>query len=204
MKTCPNCNAEMADNAAFCTKCGTKLGETILNAQAEHTSEQAAAEQQNAQQQQETQGQQYQQTQQSQQYQQTQQNQQYQQQAYYQYSQPIDIYDHTAEFDTKDISDNKVIAMLVYLLGTIGIIIALLASQTSPYVAFHVRQALKFTVIDILLGIVALVLCFTIIVPIAAGIMMLVLAIVRIICFFQICGGKAKEPAIIRSFKFLR
>ena len=47
-------------------------------------------------------------------------------------------------------------------------------------------------------------LCWTIIVPIAAGIAYIVLAVVKIICFFQICSGKAKEPAIIRSFGFLK
>lgn len=63
-------------------------------------------------------------------------------------------YDHTAEFDAKDISDNKVLAMLCYLTGTIGIIIALLGSNRSAYAAFHVRQALKITVLNILLAII--------------------------------------------------
>ena len=62
-----------------------------------------------------------------------------------------DPYDHTAEFDPQDISDNKVFAMLGYLLGTVGIIIALLASRKSPFTMFHVRQALKFTVVNILM-----------------------------------------------------
>lgn len=123
------------------------------------------------------------------------------QQAY----QPVyDQYDHTHEFDPKDISDNKVISMLVYLMGAIGIVIALLASNTSPYAAFHVRQALKFTVIEILAAIVTILLCWTIIVPIAYVIFSIALVVVRFICFFQICGGKAKEPAIIRGFGFLR
>ena len=30
-----------------------------------------------------------------------------------------DVTDHTAEFDAKDISDNKVIAMVIYLLGPV-------------------------------------------------------------------------------------
>ena len=115
-----------------------------------------------------------------------------------------DPYDHTAEFTAKDISENKVIAMLVYLMGPIGIIIALLASPTSPYAAFHVRQALKFVVAEALLGIVTVLLCWTIIVPIAASVMYLVLGVIQIICFFQICSGKAKEPAIIRSLPFLK
>ena len=37
----------------------------------------------------------------------------------------VDPTDHTAEFDPKDISENKVLAMVPYLMGWIGIIIAL-------------------------------------------------------------------------------
>lgn len=115
-----------------------------------------------------------------------------------------DPYDHTAEFDPQDISDNKVICMLVYLMGVVGIFIALLASSTSKYAAFHVRQALKFTVVNTLVMFVSALLCWTFIVPIAAAIFICVLSVIKIICFFQICSGKAKEPAIIRSLGFLR
>lgn len=113
-------------------------------------------------------------------------------------------YDHTREFDPDDISKNKVYCMLLYLIGIVGVIIGLLAAQNSPYVSFHVRQALKFTVCDVLLGIVALLLFWTIIVPLVAGIAYIVLFVVRVICFVQICMGKAVEPAIIRSLGFLK
>lgn len=115
-----------------------------------------------------------------------------------------DPYDHTSEFDPKDISDNKVFAMIVYLMGTVGIIIALLAGKDSPYTKFHVRQAVKFVVSNILLAFVALLLCWTFIVPIACAVMAVILFIIKIICFFQICSGTAKEPPIIRSLGFLR
>lgn len=155
MKNCPNCNAQLADNAAFCTSCGTPL--------------------QNP-------GQQY-----------------------YGKAVPMyDPYDHTAEFDQKDISDNKVYCMLVYLMGWIGILVALLAAPQSPYTAFHVRQALKINVTITLMSIVSALLIWTILVPIAAGIMLIVFSVIQIICFFQICEGKAKEPAIIRSLSFLK
>ncbi|HAA99993.1 MAG TPA: zinc ribbon domain-containing protein [Ruminococcaceae bacterium] len=117
---------------------------------------------------------------------------------------PVDPYDHTAEFDPQDISDNKVYAMLVYLMGTIGIIIALLAAQNSRFVAFHVRQALKIVAVNLLMVIASAVLFWTIIVPIAAGVMAVVFWVIKIICFFQICSGKAKEPAIIRSLGFMK
>lgn len=54
-----------------------------------------------------------------------------------------DPLDHTAEFDPADISANKVFALIPYLMGWVGVIITLLASSSSPYAGFHVRQALK-------------------------------------------------------------
>ena len=115
-----------------------------------------------------------------------------------------DPFDHTEEFDAKDISENKLLCMLVYLMGAIGIIYALLAGKDSKYVAFHVRQALKFEVVTILLGIVMALLFWTIIVPIVGGVCLAIVLVLKVICFFQICSGKAKEPAIIRSLGFLK
>lgn len=112
--------------------------------------------------------------------------------------------DHTAEFSAKDISDNKVLAMVPYLLGTLGIILALLASKESPYVSFHVRQALKITVVNTLLGIITGLLFWTFIIPILAGICFAVLFVIKIICFFNVCSGKAKEPPLIGSLNFLK
>ena len=95
-------------------------------------------------------------------------------------------------------------AMLPYLMGTIGIIIALLACRDSAYTYFHVRQALKITVCTILVTIITAVLFFTVIVPIAGGICAVILFVVKIICFFQVCSGKAKEAPIVSSFGFLK
>ena len=115
-----------------------------------------------------------------------------------------DPFDHTAEFNPKDISDNKVFAMLPYLMSFMGIIIALLAAPSSPFTMFHIRQSLKLLVTQILIGIAAVVLAFTFIVPIAAGICMLVLLVVEIICFFRVCKGQAKEAPIVKNFGFLK
>lgn len=177
MKTCPGCGAQTNDEAAFCTKCGAKFQEQ----EAEYTYAGNASNVNNN----------Y-----------TANNQNFQ--GGYAAAPQIDPYDHTSEFSAKDISDNKVFAMLVYLMGTVGIIIALLGSQSSPYAGFHVRQALKIVVLDILIGICTLLLFWTIIVPIAAAIAFVVLFVVKIICFFSICNGNAKEPPIVRSFGFLR
>ncbi|MCQ2406355.1 MAG: DUF4870 domain-containing protein [Oscillospiraceae bacterium] len=117
---------------------------------------------------------------------------------------PVDPFDHTAEFDRKDISDNKVTAMAPYLMGVLGLIIVFLAAGNSPYAAFHARQALKIQVVTILLGIVSAVLFFFFIVPIAGGICIVILGVIDIICFFNVCNGKAKDAPIIRKLGFLK
>ena len=113
----------------------------------------------------------------------------------------IDYSDHTAEFDPADISENKVFAMVPYLLGFIGIIIALIASHDSKYVGFHVRQALKLEITLVLSA-------FFSIIPflgwLATGVCSAIILVLTIIAFFQVCSGKAKEPAIIKGLKFLK
>ena len=112
-----------------------------------------------------------------------------------------DVTDHTAEFDPKDISDNKVVAMVIYLLGPIGLVIAILMANTSKYAAFHVRTALKFTVVESLLTFVNIV---PILGQIAYVVGIVTCLVLRIIAFFQVCKGQAKDPAIISSLGFLK
>ena len=127
------------------------------------------------------------------------------------YQQPIpqpipiyDPYDHTASFDVQDIAANKLYAMVMYLLSVVGIIIALLGAKDSAYVQFHLRQHLKFLLVETMLGLLAALLAVTFIVPIAAAVCLVIVEIIKIIAFFQVCRGKAKEPAIIRSLGFLK
>ena len=179
MKTCTNCGALLKDDAMFCTQCGA-AAQAAAPAPEQQYSNEGLDQAYNG-------------------------NQQYQQ-----YQQPpvqyISPYDHTAEYDPEDISKGKPYCMLVYLCGIIGIIIALLASsaEKSPYINFHVRQQIKFCVIQILSTIVMAILAITIVIPIAGAIWLVILLVLRIIAFFQVCMGKAKEPAIIRAFPFLK
>ena len=115
-----------------------------------------------------------------------------------------DPFDHTDEFEQEDIRENKLVAMLVYLLDFVGVIIALLMGTHSSYTHFHIRQSMKFTVVEILLTLASLVLCWTFIIPIVGGIALITLTVIKFISFIQVCGGKAKEPVIIRSIGFLK
>ena len=115
----------------------------------------------------------------------------------------IDPSDHTGEFDPADIAANKVFAMAAYLLSAIGVVIALLVAPHSKYVAFHARQALKLQVLIVLVSLLTAFLCWTIVVPIVGAAALVVLVIINLICFFQVCSGKAKDAPLVRSLRFL-
>ena len=112
-----------------------------------------------------------------------------------------DPLDHTAEFDPADISANKVFALIPYLMGWVGVIITLLASSSSPYAGFHVRQALKIQ-IAALLSLVLLIIPF--LGWVAAFACKIIAIVLNLICFFRVCSGKAIEAPIVSSFKFLK
>jgi len=112
-------------------------------------------------------------------------------------------FDHTPEFEADDISENKVIAMIIYLCPIAGILIALFYQNKSPYVAFHLKQALKIFVIELLVSIVAILLWFFVLPVIAAMLIYCALYILRIVLFFNVCKNQAKEVPIIRNFKFM-
>lgn len=113
----------------------------------------------------------------------------------------VPAHDHTAEFSAQEVSEGKVFALAIYLLGIAGIVVALLGSRDNKYVAFHIRTYLKIQ-ICLIIGVVACI------IPIvgwfAYGVWAIILAVLEIICFFNVCGGKAIDPAIIRGMGFLK
>lgn len=109
--------------------------------------------------------------------------------------------DHTSLYSADDISRGKIFAIGAYLLGFMGIVIALLAARDSKYAMFHTRESMKIIIANLMLGLITLLLIWTVIVPIAALVCFLILGVVQIICIVRACQGKAKKAPIIGSFK---
>ena len=120
-----------------------------------------------------------------------------------QYSDPCD---HTAEFSDAEIHDNKIFAICVYLFDFLGVIIALLVriANRSSYLYFHIKQQLKITVAEALVAIISGVLCWTCIVPIAGGICLIILLVLKVICFVRTCSNRSAEVPILSKFGFMK
>ena len=114
-----------------------------------------------------------------------------------------DRHDHTDDYSVEDIQESKIPCMCVYLLDFLGVIIALLMCPTSKYARFHIRQSLRLTILEVLIVLASALLCWTFLVPIAGAIGLLVLFVLRLICFVDVCKGNAKDAPIIRNIKFL-
>lgn len=202
---CANCGANVPDGTVVCPNCGKPAGSAVQSGSGIPVSPgPGPAPGQN----------QY--------YQQPQQN----------YGAPkVNLYDHTADMDSQDISDNKVVAMLPYLDPTsiVGVIISALLCKDSKFASFHVRQALKVTVCNILIDICVAVVYLILILPISlliaaanpwgglgagvasTGIILILVSIltiafyvIRIIGFINVCKGKAVELPLLRGLKFLK
>lgn len=111
--------------------------------------------------------------------------------------------DFTSDFDENDIAENKIFAMSVYALSVVGIVIALLAAGDSAFVRFHVKEALKISILEIVTSIVTLILFWTVIVPVLGGIIALLMTIARVIGFVNVCKGKAIRAFVVRDINFL-
>ena len=117
---------------------------------------------------------------------------------------PMDPFDHTYEFSPRDVSKNKAFALAGYLFGILGIIAALIFGKDSPYLAFHMHQAIKISVTRSLMVLVSLLFIWTGLVPLAAFIGNIILYVVQLICIFRTCGGTSKEVPILKNFDFLK
>lgn len=115
-----------------------------------------------------------------------------------------DPHDHTESFDPEDIKATRLVCMLVYLLDFAGIIIGLLAARDSEFTTFHIQQSMKFTVLEVLLGLAAGLLCWTVLVPLVAALAMVVLTVIKFICFLQVCKNKAVDAPLVRNIGFLK
>jgi len=180
MKICPNCGKELADDVKFCEKCGFSIDTVNQNQTVDLN---AASRDVNASQPQMQPGF-------------NPNNQSFNQYAPQYMS--FDPKDHTSDYDTRDISDNKIFAVLAYT-SLMGIIIALLVNN-SPFTRFHAKNGAILEVATII-ALAFLVIPF--VGWIVSPIMIIVLSVIRIVGFVNTLKGKAKELPIVSDIGFL-
>ncbi len=125
-----------------------------------------------------------------------------------------DTADSTAQFDPKDIEQNRVMAMLAYL-GLL-VFVPLFAAKESKFARFHAAQGLTLLltgmiwacvhyVIMLVFGLVLLPGAWRIHSMIGSllGLVWLVFAVLAIVGIVNALSGKAKELPVIGKYKLL-
>ncbi len=214
MKICPNCGTSVNDDATFCNNCGaslssvTPVADVAKDTSAKASTSQSAAPQSSAPQNAPLKDATIQQAPAVQPIMQ----QNFQQGAFGQpQGQPMgqpymqqpyfDPKDHTAEFDPKDIADNKLYAVVPYFFSFIvGVIVGIYVNE-SQFLKFHIKNALRLDIASI---IVALFFIIPFLGWVAGGVCLAILAVVKIIAIVNAFSGKAKDLPIISGIKFLK
>ena len=126
-----------------------------------------------------------------------------------------DTADSTAQFDPKDIEQNKVMALLSYL--GILVLVPLLAAKESKFARYHAGQGL-----NLLVALVAWTIVHRVTMAILGAILLpgawrvysllgtllslvyIVFTVLAIIGIINALGGKAKELPVIGKYKLLK
>lgn len=116
----------------------------------------------------------------------------------------FDEFDRTELFSEEDVNENRLYALLLYLTGIIGIIIALLKDKASPYLNFHINQVLKAVICETAVLIFSVLLCFTFIVPVFGVLIIFALNIIKLISALWVLKGYSKEILILRNIRDLK
>ena len=182
MKICPNCRNQIQDESVYCPVCGSSIGTAP-----QFTPQQSPTVT-------------------------TEYTASYTQPPVYTSAPPyVDPFDHTSDFSAADIAENKIYAMAIYLLGPLGIIIALLAAKDSGSIRFHVLQGLKLTVAEIL-GLLAMAVTAFLMWSLRMRVLMLFviaaavigLVVIHLLCVLQVIKNKVKEVYLVRKLRFLQ
>ena len=109
-----------------------------------------------------------------------------------------DTPDTTANYDPRDIADNKLMAILCYL-GILWLI-PFLAAKESPFVKFHLNQGLVLLVIDV----VVWILCRIPVIRFVGWIVSIAVFALIIIGIINVCNGKAQELPVVGKYTLLK
>ncbi|MFV0399743.1 MAG: DUF4870 domain-containing protein [Oscillospiraceae bacterium] len=118
--------------------------------------------------------------------------------------------DSTANFDPKDIEENKVMALLSYI-GFL-FLVPMLAKKESPYAQFHAKQGANLFILEIIVSVVFFILGLILggipvigtIISIISWLASLCLGILAILGIVNAVTGKAKELPLIGSIKIIK
>lgn len=107
--------------------------------------------------------------------------------------------DKTAQFDAKDINDNKVFAVLAYFSWLV--LIPIFAAKDSKFARFHANQGIVIAIAELVIWIIGLIPVLGWIVKWLGGIVLFIFSIMGIIAAAK---GEAKTLPLIGKFVILK
>ncbi len=112
-------------------------------------------------------------------------------------------WDKTELFSEDEVKKHRLTAVLIYLLGIFGVMLALLTDKESLYLNFHIKEELKITTVTAFLTLMAIVLFWTFIIPVICTVGIIVCSVINLIAAYRTLKGKSENAVIIRNLSIL-
>lgn len=112
-------------------------------------------------------------------------------------------WDKTDLFPKDEAQEYRLTAVLIYLLGIFGIILALCTDKSSRYLKFHIDEEIKITVVTAGLTLISVLLSFTFIVPVLSAAGIVLCSAINLICAYKTLKGRSENAVIIRNLTIL-
>lgn len=114
--------------------------------------------------------------------------------------------DTTASYETDDIQNNKIMAILCYI--GILVLIPVFCAKNSKYVRYHANQGLILLIAEVVLSVISSLLgdIFLVgwIISLLCGLLGIVCFIFSIMGIINVINGKAKEIPVVGKFSVLK
>lgn len=115
----------------------------------------------------------------------------------------LDTPDTTSYFDTQDIENNKIMALLSYI-GFLWLI-PMLAAKESKFAQYHVNQGIILTIVGVIAGVAGVVIGL---IPILGIILTFVISLIpfvgMILGIMNAVQGKAKELPFVGGYRIIK
>ena len=114
--------------------------------------------------------------------------------------------DITGQFDSKDIEENKTMAILAYL--SVLVIVPLVMARESKFAMFHANQGIVLAVIEViasvLMGVLGWLPGIGFVVRIVISLIGLVCLVLLVMGLLAAVNGQAKKLPVVGNFTFIK
>ena len=112
-------------------------------------------------------------------------------------------WDKTELFSEEEVTEYRLTAVLIYLMGIPGVFLALITDKNSAYIRFHMKEELKIATVTAFLSVIAIIFFWSFVIPVICIAGIIICCTVNLISAYRTLKGKSENAVLIRNLSIL-